>query len=160
MSIIRCLCAPNCGNFLGAGTASPRLGPFFALRTTQNWSTHHKKIVILTTWLIHRFIIPKLHLGLSFSLLAPARRPFPFPKVQLGNRKSSWCAAAPYWAYPIAEGGMRCAFPLRVHRLEACDTEDRKPETGNWLLATFGAWKAPYIFFEKKACARKLICYN
>ncbi len=111
VSIIRYLCAPNCGTFLGAGTASPRLCPFFTMRTAQNWSIHLKNLVISITWLIHSFLILNLHLGLPFSLPGPARRPFPFPKVHLRNQKSSWCVVAPHWAYPIAEGGMRCAFP-------------------------------------------------
>ena len=111
VSIIRYLCAPNCGTFLAAGTASPRLCPFFAMRTAQNWSTHLRKRVLWTTWLMHNFSCPKLHLGLPFSLPGPARRAFPFPKVQLGNQQSSWCTVAPYWAYPIAAGGRRGAFP-------------------------------------------------
>jgi hypothetical protein len=111
VSIIRYLCVPNCGTFLGAGTTSPRLCPFFAIRTAPNCSIHLKNLVILTTWLMHSFLIPNLHLGLPFSLSGPARRPFPFPKVQLRNQKSSWCVVAPHWAYSIAEGGRRGAFP-------------------------------------------------
>ena len=80
VSIIRYLCAPNCGTFLGAGTTSPRLCLFFAMRTAQNWLIHLKNPVILTTWLMHSFPIPNLHHGLPFSLPGLARRPFPLPQ--------------------------------------------------------------------------------
>ena len=85
VSIIRYLCAPNCGTFLGAGTASLRLCPFFAIRTAQNWLTHLRKRVLWTTWLMHNFSCPKLHLGLPFSLPGPARQAFPFPKCNSGS---------------------------------------------------------------------------
>ncbi len=93
VSTIRYLCVPTCGIFSGAGTASSRLCPIFAVRTAPTWVIYHEILIILATCYLHNLSFPKFYLSLPFSPPAPAWQPFPFLKVQLGNQKSSWCAS-------------------------------------------------------------------
>ena len=85
-SQIRYLCAPNCGIFLEAGTARPRMAAFFGLKSLQTWPTHLENSVICATWILDNFSRPKLYFGLPFSLPGPTWPPFLFPKVRPGNK--------------------------------------------------------------------------